>query len=153
MTEPSKIPATISIDSKMQDVVVNIIDDTDYMLLSKSTVPHGELFLYAMALGWNKKLKPEMDKPTSGGFIRSESFSPKLSTLIETVHYAVVGFDSPDELRDHRKSFKIAEQYANGGLHLLEGEVAGSIDTETTANELIAEMNDMWDEWFDEDEW
>ena len=112
MTEPSKIPATISIDSRMQDVVVNTIDDTDYMLLSKSTVPHGELFLYAMALGWNKKLKPEMDKPTSGGFIRSESFSPKLSTLIETVHYAVVGFDSPDELRDHRKSFKIAEQYA-----------------------------------------
>ena len=36
---------------------------------------------------------------------------------------------------------------------MLEGEVAGNIDTETTANELIAEMNDMWDEWFDEDEW
>ena len=69
------------------------------------------------------------------------------------MHYAVVGFDSPDELRDHRKSFKIAEQYANGGLLLLEGEVAGNIDTETTANELIAEMNDMWDEWFGEEEW
>ncbi|HAM14728.1 MAG TPA: hypothetical protein DCP91_02460 [Eggerthellaceae bacterium] len=27
-----------------------------------------------------------------------------------------------------------------------------NIDTETTANELIAEMNDMWEEWFGEDE-
>ena len=63
------------------------------------------------------------------------------------MHYAVVGFDSTDELRDHKSSFKIAEQYANGGLHLLEGKVAGNVDTETTANELVAEMNDMWDEW------
>lgn len=39
-----------------------------------------------------------------------------------------------------------------GGLHLLEGEVTRNIDTETTANELIAEMNDMWEEWFGEDE-
>ena len=65
----------------------------------------------------------------------------------------MVGFGFPDELRDHKKSFKIEEQYAIGGLHLLEGEVTGNIDTETTANELIAEMNDMWDEWFSEDEW
>ena len=65
----------------------------------------------------------------------------------------MVGFGSPDVLRDRKRSFKIAEQYANGGLHLLEGEVTGNIDTETTANELIAEMGDLWDEWFGEDEW
>lgn len=148
MAEPSKTPATINVDSKMQETVVSVIDDTDYLLLSKSTVPHGELFLYAMALGWSKKLKPKIDKSSSGGFIRSESFSPKLSALIEAVHYAVVGFDSPDELRDHKKSFKIAEKYANGGFHLLEGEIASNADTETTANELVAEMNEKWEEWF-----
>lgn len=152
MSERSKTPATINIDSKMQDIVVNAIDDTDYMLLSKATAPHGELFLYAMALGWSKKLKPKIDKASSGGFIRSESFSPKLSALIEAVHYAVVDFGSPDELRDRKKSFKVAERYANGGFHLLEGEIAGTVDTETTANELIAEMNEKWSRWFGEDE-
>lgn len=149
MTEPTKTPATINIDARMQDDVVNAIDDSDYMLLSKSTVPHGELFLYAMALGWSKKLNPEIEKASSGGFIRSESFSPKLSSLIEAVHYAVIGFDSPDGLRDHKRSFKVAERYANGGFHLLEGAISdGNVGTETTSNELIAEMNEKWDEWF-----
>lgn len=136
----------------MQEIVVNAIDDNDYMLLSKSTTPHSDLFLYAFALGWSKKLNPKMDKPSSGGFIRSESFSPKLSTLIETVHYAIVGFDSPDELRNHKESFRIAEQYANGGFHLLEGDVERNAETETTANELIAEMNAKWSDLFDNEE-
>lgn len=148
MSEASKTPATISIDQKMQENVVSVIDDSDYMFLSKSSAPHGELYLYAMALGWEKGLNPEMDKPVSGGFIRSESFSPKLATLIGTVHYATVGFDSPDMLRDHKASFKLAEQYANGGLHLLEGELSGKADTETAANDLIAEMNTKWERWF-----
>ena len=150
MTEASKVPTTINIDKRMQDDVVSPIDECDYMLLSKSTVPHGELYLYAMALGWDKGMNPEIDKPSSGGFIRSESFSPKLTTLINAIHYAVVGFESPDSLRDHKAAFKLAEQYANGGFHLLEGELSGKADTEVTANDLIAEMNEKWQSWFGE---
>lgn len=148
MAEASRIPATINIDQKMQEDVVGVIDEHDYMLLGKSTVPHSELYMFAMALGWDKKLNPEMEKPASGGFIRSESFPPKLSALIDAVHYAVVGFESPDSLRDHRASFKLAEKYANGGFHLLAGDLSGKVDTETVANDLIAEMNEKWEEWF-----
>lgn len=142
--EPTKAPAILGIDEKMYESVVKVIDDeTDFMFLSKSSSNHEEILLFALALGVNNRTKLAISKYYSGGFIRSSYFSPKLDVLKDTLHFWEVGFDNPDALCDHKHSFAVLEEYANGGFHLLQGEMEGNPDSETYANGLIAEM-DKW---------
>ena len=140
--EPTKIPAILGIEEKMYENVVKVIDDeSNFMFLGKGSANHEEVLLFALALGIKHKTKMSIEKYHSAGFIRSSSFTPKLSVLIDALHFREVGFDNPDALCDHKHSFQVLEEYANGGFHLLQGEIEGNPDSETYANELVAEMN------------
>ena len=147
--ESTKIPSTVTIEASVEKSVIEVLDDTKFMLLDKASTNHEELFYYALALGWDKQVNLDVAKPKSGGFIRTESFSTKLSSVIEAIHYSTLGLDNPDGLVDHKEAYKNAEQFANGGFHLLEGELEQNKDTEVYANELIAEMNDKWNQLFE----
>lgn len=145
----TKTPATISIDASLkEDFIEGLLDEQDCLLLGKKSAQRDELFLFAMALGWKNKLPVDLDKPCSGGFIRTSSFSSQLVSTIDLIHFANNKFESKDNLRDHKESYRIAEKYANGGLRLLRGEINDANgDSEVIANTLIEEMDKMADEY------
>ena len=68
--------------------------------------------------------------------------------MIDLLRFEKTGFEAPNHLRDHRGSYRLAETYATGGLNLIEGEIETNTDSETYANMLIEEMNEMYEERF-----
>ena len=142
-----KDPDRVYVETKIMNEVINAgLGEEGYLLLGKSTCQRADLFLFAMALGWAKKLKPKLEKPI--GLARRESFSGKVSTAIDAVHFAEIGYDSPDGLRNRSEAFDLAERYANGGFHLIAGEIQANKTSEEAAYELIEEMDEMHEEWF-----
>lgn len=142
--EATSLPATISIEAKHKENLVEaVLDESSFMYLGKRDAQRDELFLFALALGWKHGLQVDLEKPCSGGFIRTSSFSSQLASMIDLIRFKDTGFESPNHLRDHRGSYKLAEAYANGGLGLIAGEIESNTDSETYANMLIAEMDEM----------
>lgn len=149
--ETTKAPrTTITIDTKISNEVVTILDEENYMRLGKSACTRADLLLYAMAIGWDSKLPIPIEQPLSGGFARTESFSSKVSMLMDVLHFSDVGFDNPDELRDKNAAYALAEKYANGGFHLIQGDLNDHISSEEKANTIIAELNEKYQKLFGE---
>ena len=147
--EAPKAPrTTITIDTKMSNEVVAALDEENYMQLGKAACTRADLLLYAMAVGWDSKLPIPLKHPLSGGFARTESFSSKVSMLIDVLHYSDAGFDNPDELRDKNSAYALAEKYANGGFHLIQGDLDDRVGSEEKANTIIAELNERHKEMF-----
>lgn len=139
----TKKPTTINVDERAWSFVQDEIKDSKFMYLSG--VRNEDLFMFAFALGWNCKLSAEFEKVHSGGFCRTEAFSSRLSAMIDLTRFSAVGFEHPNALRDHRGSYEVAERYANAGFRILEDEVRASSDSEKYANDLIAEMDEMYE--------
>ena len=142
--EATKCPATINVEAKIKELVDSELDENNFMYLGKKSAQRDELFLFGLALGWRHSLKADLDKPCSGGFIRTSSFSSQLTAMIDLIRFSEVNCEHPNALRDHKQSYKIAERYANAGLHMIDGEILEGGDSETYANELIAEMDEMY---------
>ena len=144
--EPTKAPMTIGVDSRLEsELIEQVLDEGNFMYLKKGVAQRDELFLFAMALGWMRGVSSEASEGRVVGLARTSSFSSRLIAAIDLVHFKQVGFSEPNDLRDHRAAYKIAESYANAGLHLLKGDIESNDDSETYANELIAEMNAMYE--------
>ena len=140
------IPATIAIEQHFKDELVNDIREQNYLGFESSH--NEELFLYALALGWTQRMKPEVKRKASGGWARTESFTPKLCTCIDLLHYIEMGLDKPDELRDRKRAYKLAEEYANGGFLMMEQEMKSEPDSEQAAHELVEWMDRKYREFF-----
>lgn len=139
---------TITIDSKISNEVIPALDEENFMQLGKSSCTRADLLLYAMAIGWDSKLPIPIEQPLSGGFARTESFSSKVSMLIDVLHFSDAGFDNPDELRNRNAAYALAEKYANGGFHLIKGDLHDHISSEEKANMIIAELTERHMELF-----
>lgn len=136
---------TVTIDQHVEDEVVDQLDENGYFGLGRPGCTRAELLLYAMAVGWESGLPPvPLNKPMSGGFARTESFSEKFAMIIRAMHFSHIGFDHPDGLRDINAGYNLMEQYANGGFQLIEGELRDHIGSEEKANMVIAELNDRY---------
>lgn len=74
-----------------------------------------DLFLFAMLLGYkNNSRVPIANKD---GWTRTEYIKPEARALIDSV--ALSTSDSPDILSNRVEVFKIAEEFAHGGLKIL----------------------------------
>lgn len=147
-TEIRSPRTTVTIDQHVSDVVVDQLDETNYFGLSRARCTRAELLLYAMAVGYDSGFAVPINKPLSGGFARTESFSDKFTMLIRAMHFKEIGFDKPDGLRDINAGYNLAEKYANGGFQFIEGELNDHIGSEEKANMVIAELNKKYEELF-----
>lgn len=145
-TDRCKAPAIFSIDEHAYSEIIPGIESRDnWMLLAKNEYTRGSLVLFAMALGWHNGLKVPIKRNHGGGFARRESLLPKVTTLIDALHFAELGYSNVDDLRYRADAYSIAAQYANGGFHLIEGELQGSTKTIDFALGLIADMDAMYE--------
>lgn len=147
-TEARSPRTTVTIDQHASDVVVSQLDDSDYFGLSRAKCTRADLLLYAMAVGYDCGFAVPINKPLSGGFARTESFSDRFRVLIQAVHFKEIGFNKPDGLRDINAGYSLAEKYANGGFQFIEGELNDHIESEEKANTVIAELNKRYEQYF-----
>lgn len=150
-TETVKTKRTvINVDQRVADQIVPRLDQTDFFGLGKATCARADLFLYAMAVGWDSQLKAPIQKSSTGGFVRTEYFTPKADVLIKVMHFKEIGFDNPDGLRDINEGYDLAESYANAGFQLIEGDLNDRIDSEEKANMIVFDLNKRYLELFGE---
>lgn len=143
MQKEMDIPVAINIDANLNENVVGLLDETNFMYLGKKFCQRDELFLFAMALGWHADLAFS-GKSSNVSFVRTSSFSPRMKNLVDLVHFAQGGFSSPNDLCNRRSAYHLAEQYANSGLNLIKGEMEENGDSEMFANALVKDMDDLY---------
>lgn len=142
-------PLTVNIEKELNDRLVNAtLDSSGFMYLGNPKQSGGcsreELYLFAFALGWNNSIESQFVHKES--FARTTSFSTSLITAINLAAFCKACFDDPNVLLNHKRSYNLADSYANTGFHLLDSCVAEKLDSETYANNLIAEMNSLYDQ-------
>ncbi len=79
-----------------------------------------EQFLFAMAFGFKNKIKRPLG--TKEGFFLTKDLRVEDEALMDIV--AVYDTGSADILSDRGEVFKIAEEYAHAGIHLLHEEIS-----------------------------
>jgi hypothetical protein len=82
---------------------------------------HGQrnrnLFLLAMAVGYKNELREPLTKREISGYFLEKDMKPEDHALVDMV--AVCEMKSVDVLAKRSEAFKIAEEYAHGGIRLL----------------------------------
>lgn len=103
-------------------------------------VENHDLFMFAVGYG-RKKAMPQSTDEEHAFFGRSR-LSDTQQTVIEAV--AVQEERSVHVLRDQKEVYKIAEEYANGGVEKLYGRVFGP-DDEDPLSELTLEVKETYE--------
>jgi hypothetical protein len=77
-------------------------------------------FLFALSIGFRNEIRAQLE--TREGFFRSEYLLPKDVSLINAV--AIYATDSIEILSNIKEVYRIAEEYAHGGIRILHDEIA-----------------------------
>ena len=101
--------------------------------------------LFALALGYHEGLKPELKRPRN--LTRAEYLSDKFKAVANAINLADAGFENTEVVRDRKAASSLVERYDNGGFQLLEGEVTELSDAEAVADDYVARMDEMYEEY------
>lgn len=82
-----------------------------------------DVFLLAMLVGFKNGIKIKLTDRDSKGFSRTEYLSDKEKALIESI--AIVDQKTLLILKNKKKVYSIAEEYAAGGIKILKDKVFG----------------------------
>lgn len=103
-----------------------------------------EEFLFTMAIGFKNKIKRPLDK--NEGFFLTKDLRPEDETLINAL--AIWETNSVDVLSNKEEVFKIAEEYAHGGVRILHDSIGStqfgsfSKQFEKTLHEIYEELTE-----------
>ena len=137
---------TINIARKYNNELIPQLDRTNYFKLGKAECMRGELFNFALALGYNRNYQTQAEGKES--FFRTENIGN------DRYIYASVYFqknlenktDNIDEIVDDDLIFKNAEDYANTGFSIIK-DFVGKYSEEDLLFELIGDMDQMYEQY------
>lgn len=140
----------LSIDKKYKDGVIAGIDDRKFLGLDNETVQHIEMFMFAAAVGIHIGARTPLSSKL--GFIQASAIRPEQTSLIFSVMVDEMrNANTEDQISDQDIAFNIIQEYANTGLKEI-----GKWMSETKDNDklwdLIADMDDMYEEYFGSDD-
>ena len=147
--ENQPVQATLSVDQRIGDVVIPRFDELEFFSKreGQSRIEARDLFTFAFALGFHNGLPIKLSSKKGGGFLRTEYISDRQKVLMRSVHYSRSHFEDADSLRDLHTTYALAEEYANGGFQILEGELDRNVGSEEMANTFIQEMDKLYEEY------
>lgn len=114
----ARIPDRLSIDRSDRELY-------DHATISSEVFAgrtRKEQFLFAMAIGFKNKVRRCLD--SREGFFLAKDMGPEDEALIDAV--AIYATGSADVLANREEVFRIAEEYARGGIRLLYDSVSSS---------------------------
>ncbi len=113
--EPDRIYVT-------KDVIriIEQLDTSNYLGLSKQDATRSDLFLFAMALGVETQSSEEL--ANSIGLTLSKSLTAETKAIFFASYInEISGEENLDEIGNQEAVFKRAQEYANAGFHIIEG--------------------------------
>lgn len=116
----------MSLRKKVDRLYVDRKDLDDWKRLKERDSPFAgcdnkDVFLAAMAVGYNEHAKMEIQKGRRDGYFFSDNLKPDELAIVRAIAVAEEG--SLNVLLDEQKVYSIAEQYASGGVRLLKNNV------------------------------
>lgn len=137
----------LSIDKKVKESVVARIDERRFLGLDNESVQHIEMFMFAAAVGIHMEIRTPLN--TKLGFIqataiRSEQMSAIFSLMVDEMRKT----NTEDKINDLDTAFNIIQEYANTGLIEI-GKWMDDTKDNDKLWELIGELDEMYDEYFD----
>ena len=138
----------LSIEKSAKDNIITSIDKRKFLGLDNNTVDRIELFMFAAAVGIHKGIRTTLS--TKLGFIQATAIRPEqMSAIFSVMVDEMRKENTEDKISDRDLAFSIIQEYANTGL----AEIAKWMDETKDDDklwELIGEMDDMYEEYFDE---
>lgn len=137
----------LSIDKKVNDTIIPLIDESKLFGLDKSNAERTELFLFAMAIGI--KLQKRTPLSVSHGFILEssvKSIDGAMSFIFSLLVDELRKTHEEDKIDNKDLAFKLAEEYANTGFLKIHSWIESKKDSETLQYELIEEMDEMFEQ-------
>jgi hypothetical protein len=117
-----------SISKEPKIVFIRRSDKEDFKLLLDnkpfSDKENKYVFLISMLIGFKNGLKNEIKDRDPSGFFRTETLNDKEKSLIKTI--AIADQNDLLVLKDKKKVYRIAEEYAAGGIKILKDKVFSS---------------------------
>lgn len=147
--ENQQVQATLSVDQRVGDVVIPRLDELEFFSKreSQTRIEARDLFTFAFALGFHSGVPVKLATKKSGGFLRTEYISDRQKVLMRSAHFSRSHFEDADSLRDLHTTYALAEEYANGGFQILEGELDRNVGSEEMANTFVQEMDKLYEEY------
>ncbi|NTW21715.1 MAG: hypothetical protein HGA42_20060, partial [Nostocales cyanobacterium W4_Combined_metabat2_030] len=118
MLNNSKTPDRLYITAKNR-AVVEKIDEDAYFGLGKNMISRSELFLFAMALGYEVGTKMEFKDSASEGLVLDKSVDSTTKSLIYAQFIAGITDEDLDKISRKDIVYGQAEQYANTRFSIL----------------------------------
>ena len=113
----SKIPDRLYIDKTDKELF-----DSEILNEVFSGKDNKDKFLFAMSIGFRNDLKYTLQ--SREGYVRAEYLQLNDEALIDSL--AIYDSQSVDVISDRERVFKIAEEYARGGIRLLYDKLTSS---------------------------
>lgn len=142
----NKMPTTLSVDSQIKDSVIPQLEDRPFF----QGMQNMDLLVYAMARGFHGQMELELKKRNDGGYVRTEQLkdgSPA-KALAYSALFSKSDFKEPETLLNARELCLLMERYANGGFQLLDGDLQQGMTDDEMANRCIADMDELYEEYF-----
>ncbi len=139
----------INIATKYNEGLVPVLDKTDFFRLGKDSCSRGELFNFALALGYCQEYSSEIDKKVS--FIRTKSIGNN-KYLYESVYFKekIEGnLSKIDQITEENDVYNTVEQYVNTGLSVLQDKKNMESEEEFMYS-LFAEMDEIYKDFSEE---
>lgn len=115
-----KMPDRLNYSTKAK-LLLEKIDEVNYMGLGLKGITRSELFLFAMSLGVESKTKTEVVNPYTGGLVLDKSIDSRTQASMYSLFISLLNDPNNelDTISDKSQVYKMAEQYANTGFQII----------------------------------
>lgn len=142
----------IYIDKKINEEVIPLIDERDFLglSLSKSATERTDLFIFALALGINEGKRTPLT--TKHGFILDSSIENNdiaLSLIYSVLVEEMRNENTEEKISDKDTAYLVAQEYANTGFYVIKNWLDNNKTDEGTLWKLLSEMDEKYNKVFE----
>lgn len=143
----------LSIDKKINDSVIPVIDKSRLLGLDKSSIDRIELFLFAMSIGVKEGHRTPLT--ASHGFILESSILSNdgaMSEIYSLLVHEMRRRNEEEKIGDKDEAFNVAQEYANTGFQTISDWLTDikKKDADSIMWDLIDELDSKYAQCFPE---
>lgn len=142
--DTQKAPDRLNYSTKAKLLIENV-DEVNYLGLGNKSITRSELFLFAMALGAESKSPTDIKNPYTGGLVLDKSIDGKTQAAMyaQFINQMSDPNNRLDEVGKKGDVYKLAEQFANTGFEYI-AEYVETKKPEDLVWDLILELDKQY---------
>lgn len=133
--------AILNVEDRIRELVIRPMKEMEFF----AGMDAKDVMLLSSAIGVRNGMRVPIKKRANGGYSRKEYLKPRETVMIRAMQFAESDFCDAEVLRDEDAALTLFEEYANGGLQCIEGELDRNVSSEELANGFVAEMDSLYE--------